>query len=125
VTNRVAGQRLPGLQAPAVASLLTAVGYLPVLIILGLDGLLTGWPLLFALGAGVLSSAVPYAVDLTALRFVPQRLFGVFMSVNPVFAALAGLLILGQHLAIHEWIGVAIVVAANVTTTLRQNRAQA
>ena len=125
VTNRVAGQRLPGLQAPAVASLLTAVGYLPVLIILGLDGLLTGWPLLFALGAGVLSSAVPYAVDLTALRFVPQRLFGVFMSVNPVFAALAGLLILGQHLAIHEWVGIAIVVAANVTTTLQQSRAQA
>jgi len=51
VTNRVAGQHLPGLQAPAVASLLTAVGYLPVLIILGLDRLLTGWPLLFALGA--------------------------------------------------------------------------
>src|SRR5688500_18672323 len=53
VTNRVAGQRLPGLQAPAVASLLTAVGSLPVLIIIGLDGLLTGWPLVFALGAGV------------------------------------------------------------------------
>lgn len=122
VTNRVAGQRLPGLQAPAVASLLTALGYLPVLIILGHDGLLSGGPLLFALGAGVLSSAVPYAVDLTALRFVPQRLFGVFMSVNPVFAALAGLLILGQHLASHEWVGIAIVVAANVTTTLRQSR---
>lgn len=118
VTNRVAGQRLPGLQAPAVASLLTAVGYLPVLIILGLDGLLTGWPLLFALGAGVLSSAVPYAVDLTALRFVPQRLFGVFMSVNPVFAALAGLVILGQHLAIHEWAGILVVVVANVITTV-------
>ena len=125
VTNRVAGQRLPGLQAPAVASLLTAASCVPVLIILGLDGLLIGWPLLFALGAGVLSSAVPYAADLTALRFVPQRLFGVFMSVNPVFAALAGLVILGQHLAIHEWVGIAIVVVANVITTLQRSRAQA
>lgn len=107
VTNTVAGRRLP---APAVGSGLAALLYLPMLIMLGLDGRLLGWPLLVAAAAGVLSSAVPYAADLTALRLVPQRFFGVFMSVNPVLAALAGLLLLGQVLEIHEWIGIAIVV---------------
>jgi hypothetical protein len=63
-------------------------------------------------------------VDLTALRFVPQRFFGVFMSVNPVLAALAGLVILGQHLVTHEWAGIIIVVAASMITTLKQSRGQ-
>jgi inner membrane transporter RhtA len=49
-----------------------------------------------------------------ALRRVPQRFFGVFMSINPVIAALAGIVLLGQVLELHEWLGIAIVVAANV-----------
>ena len=64
----------------------------------------------------MLSSVVPYAADLTALRLVPQRLFGVFMSVHPVHpvqAGLAGLLLLGQVLDLHEWAGIVRVVAAN------------
>jgi hypothetical protein len=60
-----------------------------------------GQPLLYAVAAGLLSSVVPYAADLTALRFVPARFFGVFMSSHPVLAALAGLLLLGQVLALH------------------------
>jgi inner membrane transporter RhtA len=44
---------------------------------------------------------------------VPQRFFGVFMSVNPVIAAVAGILLLGQVLDPHEWVGIGIVVIAN------------
>ncbi len=117
--NKVAGQRLVGLQAPAVASLLSAMLALPVLIWLAADGRLWSAPLLMAIAAGVLASAVPYAADLTALRFVPARFFGVFMSVHPVLAALAGLVILGQLLDLHEWLGIAIIVVANVFATLR------
>ena len=43
---------------------------------------------------------------------MPQRLFDVFMSVHPVLAGLAGLVLLGQVLDVHEWLGIAIVVAA-------------
>jgi inner membrane transporter RhtA len=111
--NRTAGRRLPGLQAPAVATLLSAFAYLPVLWLLASQGRLTGLPLLYAVAAGVLSSVVPYAADLTALRLVPQRLFGVFMSVHPVLAGLAGLVLLGQVLQLHEWAGIVLVVTAN------------
>ena len=119
VLNRRAGAALPGLQAPALAAGIAALIYLPVLVWLGLNGKLTGLPIIYALIAGVLSSTVPYAVDLLALRFVPPRLFGIVMSANPVLAALAGWAILSQALNFHEWVGIVIVVAANVYATTR------
>ena len=42
--------------------------------------------------------------DMQALRRVPARFFGVFMSINPVFAALTGLVVLGQSLALVDWL---------------------
>jgi inner membrane transporter RhtA len=45
---------------------------------------------------------------------VPARFFGVFMSIHPVLAALAGLVVLGEVLAPHEVVGIGVVVAANV-----------
>ncbi|MFI7077100.1 EamA family transporter [Micromonospora sp. NPDC049903] len=111
--NRLVGARLPGLQAPAAASLVSALLALPVAITLLAQGRLVGTALLFAVAAGVLASVVPYAADLVALRTVPARFFGVFMSIHPVLAALAGLLLLGQVLQPHEWLGIAMVVTAN------------
>ncbi|MEJ3745993.1 EamA family transporter [Actinomycetes bacterium KLBMP 9797] len=111
--NRLLGTRLSGLQAPAAATAVSALVYLPVAAVLIAQGRLRGAGILYAVGAGVLSSVVPYAADLVALRRVPPRFFGVFMSVHPVLAALAGLVILGQPLGAHEWAGILIVVTAN------------
>jgi len=108
------GLAVPGLQAPAVASLLCALAVLPVLGVLAAQGRLTGAPLGYAVLAGVLASVVPYAADLTALRYVPPRAFGVFMSIHPVLAALVGIVLLDQPLVLHEWTGIAVVVTANV-----------
>ena len=125
VLNRLAGARLPGLQAPAVATALCASAYLPVLGVLAAQGRLGGAPLGYAVLAGVLSSVVPYAADLTALRYVPPRAFAVFMSVHPVLAALVGLVLLDQSLVAHEWTGIAVVVAANVVAVATSGRAGA
>ncbi len=111
--NRVAGQRLPGLQAPAAATVISLVFYLPVAVHLILQGLLAGSALLCAVTAGVLCSVVPYAADLVALRHVPAGLFGVFMSINPIFAALSGTVVLSQVLELHEWAGMVLIVATN------------
>jgi inner membrane transporter RhtA len=113
VLNRVAGARLPGLQAPAVATGLCALAYLPVLGVIAAADRLTWAAAGYAVSAGVLASIVPYAADLIALRFVPARFFGVFMSVHPVLAALVGTVLLGQVLVLHEWTGIAVVVLAN------------
>jgi inner membrane transporter RhtA len=64
----------------------------------------------------VLSSAVPFLSDMLALRRVPARFFGLFMSVNPVLAALIGLLILSQKLQLADWLAIAAIVTANAVS---------
>ncbi|SDU90625.1 inner membrane transporter RhtA [Microlunatus sagamiharensis] len=112
--NRLAGRRLPGLQATATATTFSALGYLPVVVVLLVRGELVGLPLLCAVAVGLLCSALPYAADLFSLRRVPVQLFGVFMSANPVLAALVGLVLLGQVIALHAWVGIGLVVVADV-----------
>ena len=75
--------------------------------------------LLLAAACGLLSSVVPYAADLQALRRVRASMFGTFTSVNPVWAALAGWLFLHQGLAVHEWTGIALIVVSNVFVSAR------
>jgi inner membrane transporter RhtA len=125
LVNRVVGERLPGTEGPAAAASLSALLYIPV----GLWAL-SGHPVtVTALGraatAGILCSAVPMIADLQALRRVPARFFGVFMSVNPVFAALTGLLVLGQSLAPVDWLAIAVIVTVNAVTASGGSRAQA
>ena len=57
--------------------------------------------------------------SLQALRRVPARFFGVFMSVNPVFAALTGLIVLGQSLAPADWLAIAVIVTVNAVSAGR------
>ncbi|MDX2708280.1 EamA family transporter [Streptomyces sp. PA03-6a] len=113
VLNRVVGGRLPGLQGPAAAAAVSGAAYVPA-------GALALWwhpPTLTALAcavtAGILSSAVPFLSDLLALRRVPAHFFGLFMSVNPVFAALVGLVVLDQHLDPAAWLATFVIVTAN------------
>ncbi|MEU9733900.1 EamA family transporter [Streptomyces sp. NPDC048002] len=111
--NRTVGKRVPGAQGAAAAAALSAVLFLPVGVVLAVREPLTAGALGCAVAAGVLSSAVPYAADLFTLRHVPARAFGLFMSVNPVIAALVGLVGLGQELGLAEWCGITAIVTAN------------
>lgn len=82
---------------------------------------------LVALGAAValLSSTIPYALELTALRRLPAAAFAILMSLAPATAALAGFVLLGQHLTWLELVGVALVVAASVGAVRSSSRAAA
>jgi inner membrane transporter RhtA len=125
VVNRVVGARLPGSQGPAAAAGVSALLYIPVGIWVLASHPVTAVALGRAAMAGVMCSAVPMVADLLALRRVPARFFGVFMSVNPVFAALTGLVVLGQSLESAEWLAIAAIVTANavsVGTAGRANR---
>ena len=113
LVNRVVGARLPGAQGPAAAAGLSALLYIPVGIWAFASHPVTGAALGHAATAGLLCSAVPMVADLQALRRVPAKFFGVFMSVNPVFAALTGLVVLGQSLEFADWLAIAAIVSAN------------
>jgi inner membrane transporter RhtA len=116
LVNRVVGERLPGTQGPAAAATLSAMLYVPV----GFWALLSHPVTAPALGraalAGILCSAVPMVADLLALRRVPARFFGVYMSVNPVCAALTGLVVLRQLLQPADWLAIAAIVTANAVS---------
>jgi inner membrane transporter RhtA len=116
--NRLIGRRLPGTQGSATAAGLSALVFVPV----GITVLIRHPPTVAALAcaaaAGILSSAVPLLVDLFALRRVPAHYFGIFMSVNPVLAAVIGLVILGQSLSWSAWLSIAAIVAANAASAV-------
>jgi inner membrane transporter RhtA len=116
--NRVVGRRFTGAQGPATAAGLSALIYVPV----GLVVLLHHPPTLAAVRdaatAGLLSSAVPMVVDMLALRRVPARFYGVFMSINPVLAALVGLTVLHQSLGWLDWVAILAIVTANTVSVL-------
>jgi len=116
LVNRVVGARVPGSQGPAAAASLSALLYVPVGIWVLASHPVTPAALGRAATAGVLCSAVPMVADMTALRRIPARFFGVFMSVNPVFAALIGLVVLGQSLGLTDWLAVAAIVSANAVS---------
>lgn len=122
LANRSVGASLPGVQGTALATAVSATAYLPVIVWLAASGRFTLAALGLAVVAGVLSTIVPYTLDLLVLRRVPARIFGITMSAHPVAAALVGMILLGQMLAGHEWLGMAIIVAANVATATRRTR---
>ena len=124
LVNRVVGARLPGVQGPAAAAGVSALLYVPVGVSTLVGHPVTWAALSRAASAGILCSAVPMVADVLALRRVPARFFGVFMSVNPLFAALTGLVVLGQSLGLVDWLAVAAVVTANAVSVSTSGRRQ-
>jgi inner membrane transporter RhtA len=66
-----------------------------------------------AVGVAVLSSALPYSLEMFAMPRIPTRTFGVLMSLNPALGAVAGLIFLGEMLSIVQWAAIASIVAAS------------
>ncbi|WP_116953451.1 EamA family transporter [Jiangella endophytica] len=79
--------------------------------------LIVPWVLVAGLGVALLSSVVPYSLDLEALRRMPPRVFGILMSLEPAMAALIGLIVLQEALLWSQWIAVLCVVAASIGST--------
>jgi inner membrane transporter RhtA len=77
-------------------------------------------PKIAALGlvVAVLSSAIPYSLEMIALRAIPKRSFGVLLSAEPAVGALAALVILHERLVATQWLAIAAIVAASVGTIL-------
>jgi inner membrane transporter RhtA len=94
-----------------------AVLILPVGIAQGGFNLLQPGVLAAGLGVAVLSSLIPYSLELEALRRLSPRVFGVLMSLEPAAAAIAGLVVLGQVLHANEWAGMVLVIVASAGAT--------
>lgn len=75
-------------------------------------------PSVLPLGVGVaiLSSALPYTLEMTALRRLSARTYGVLMSFEPALAALIGLVVLDELLTPNQWIAIGAIIAASIGT---------
>lgn len=106
------GQTYPGLGGLAVAAAISAVLVAPFGIAQGGGQLLTPSHLAVGLAVGLLSSAIPFALELEALRRLPNAVFGVLMSLEPAVAAAVGFIALSQDLALVEVMAIGLVVTA-------------
>ena len=111
------GRRWAGFDGLAVASVVGAVGMtLPALLSAG-SGLWDGRVLLIGALVGLLSSVIPYSCELVALRSLRPAVFGILMSLEPAAAALAAIVVLGEHLSVLQWLAIACVVGASIGAT--------
>lgn len=111
------GRRWPGISGLAVASVVGAVVLAPPAMLEAGTGLLDPKILALGVAVGLLSSVIPYSLELKALRRIPPRVFGVLMSLEPAAAALAALVLLSEFLTVLQWTAVACVVVASVGAT--------
>jgi len=116
------GRRWAGLDGLAAASVVAGLAVLPLGLLGGGSALLDRDILLVGLAVALLSSVVPYGFELVALRRLSTRAFGVLLSLEPAAAALAGLLVLGQVLAVPQVVGITLVAAASAGAALGARR---
>lgn len=117
-----AGAVIPGRGALAVAFVLASVLMLPfgvpAAVVAATDPMLV----LLAIGTALLGSVIPYTLEFSALRLLPQRVFGILLSLEPATATLAGWLLLGQKASPLRLAAIALVIAASVGVSLVRPR---
>jgi inner membrane transporter RhtA len=109
--SRSTGRRFSGSSGLVIAMIVAA------LVVLGpsvaqAHGLLHPAIIAEGLAIGLLSSVIPYRLELEALRRVPAGVFGIWMSLEPAVAALVGLVLLSESLAAREWLAIGLVIVA-------------
>jgi inner membrane transporter RhtA len=123
LVNARVGREFSGGDGLAMAMCVASLLALPVGVAEGGAHLLRPQDLALGAAVGVLSSAIPYSLEMEALRRIAVGVFGVLMSLEPAMAALAGFLVLGQGLSGREMIGIGLVVVASIGASRRARRA--
>ena len=112
------GQTLPGTDGLAISLVVASLLVLPF----GFEGAVRALddPVVLATAAAVaiLSSVIPYGLELEALRRIPTRVFGILMSMEPAAGALAGWIVLSQGLSARELLAMLLVSLASLGVTL-------
>jgi inner membrane transporter RhtA len=110
-----AGSDLPNLDGLALATALGAIATAPFAVIAVDPHSALQWHVV-GLGAvvGVMSSVIPYSLELISLRRLAPETFAILTCLSPVVAALAGWFVLGQHLAITGYLAIVLVTTASI-----------
>jgi inner membrane transporter RhtA len=117
VSTAATGRRWAGVEGLAVASTIATLALAPFALVVAGDRLLEPRLLLLGVLVGVLSSVIPYSLEMLALRTLPPRVFGILMSLEPAAAALVAAVVLSEWLTPIQVLAVACVTAASVGAT--------
>ena len=107
-----------GVQTAALGVMIAALFVAPIGIVHAGAALLTPSLIPIALGVAILSTALPYTLEMIALTRMPARTFGTLMSVEPAIAALSGLVFLQEYLSLAQWMAITCIILASVGATL-------
>jgi inner membrane transporter RhtA len=118
------GSAFPGGTGLVIALCVGTVVLAPVGVAGAGSALLDPKLLLAGFGVAMLSSAIPFSLELEALRKIPARIFGVLMSLEPAVAALAGLVVLGERLGIRAVVAIVFVSVAAAGASLFGKQAE-
>ena len=116
--NARVGQAFSGSSGLAIAMAIAVVPLIPFGVVDGRGRLLDPEYLAVGFAVAMLSSVVPYSLEIEALRRIRPAVFGVLMSIEPAMAALAGLVVIGQGLSPVDLVAIALVVTASAGATL-------
>ena len=119
LVNARLGQAFDGASGVTMSMCVGALVMIPAGTISGGGHLLEPQILAQAAAVGVLSSAIPYTFENEALRRIAAPVFGVLMSLEPAIAALAGFIVLDQHLGPRALLGILLVVTASIGASRR------
>ncbi|MFE7100317.1 EamA family transporter [Streptomyces erythrochromogenes] len=118
------GRRFPQADGLALAMAAAAVLSLPLGVYEAGSDLLVPSTLALGVGVAVLSSVLPYTLELLALRRMPAPTFAILMSLEPAIAATAGFLVLNQAMSALDALAIALVIAASMGAVRSQIRKQ-
>jgi inner membrane transporter RhtA len=114
-----------GSRSVAVGSLVASLFVVPIGVAQAGAHLLDPHLLWIGLLVAMLSSALPYSLEMVALTRMPTKTFSTLMSLEPALGALAGLVVLGEHLQLREWAAILAVMIASAGAALTAHRAAA
>jgi inner membrane transporter RhtA len=112
-------------QAVSLGMLVAALFALPIGIANAGAAMLAPTALLTGLGVALLSSAVPYSLEMAALRRLPRHVFGILVSATPAVGAACGAMVLGERLSGLQWLAIACIVGACAGGAATGSRADA
>ncbi len=116
--GKKAGNLAPGGTTVAWGMLVAATIALPVGLVSTPLNVFTPHVLLLGLILGIISSALPYTLEMVALKNMPQQTFSILTSLEPAVAALVGYVFLHELLTHSQWAAILLVISASVGNTI-------